>query len=148
MKKIEVRGLKVSWLTHSWVLPIAYIFIAMIGPVFGEKPNYSFIILAVTWTLIVFMNRMSTQKWLYKSNYILEFGNSELVCKYKDSMIWHIQYSRLSHVVVEPANSSLFNPKSALTLIHTKDGDSYSIPVQICSAQNIEIQSAIESLVA
>ncbi len=148
MKKIEIRGLQVCWLFHGWGLPVAYLLIAMIGPVFGEKPNYSFVVLAVAWALIVFTNRMSAQKGLYKSDYILEFGNSEIVCKYKDSIIWHINYSRVSHVVVEPTNLSLFKPKSGLTLIHTKDGDSYSIPVQICNAQNIEIQSAIESLVA
>lgn len=148
MKKFEVKGVSVNWATHSWTLPLTYIILTIIDFIGNDKLNYIMSASAMLWACIVFMNRVYTKKGLFKSNYSLEFGNTDLICKQNNSVIWYIPYSRLSHTAIEPADAySWFNPKSSLTLIYTKDGDSYSIPVQIGDEQNREICAAIKNVI-
>ena len=148
MKTIEVNGFKIHWLTHSFFMPFAYSCLALIGPILGQKPNYPFVSLAILWIFIVYVNRRSKKNILYKSHCILEFRDSELACKLNNSVIWHVPYSRLSHIVVEPGNDSWFNPKSESTYIYTKDGYSYSIPIQICNSKSTEVCTAIQNVIA
>jgi len=149
MKKIEIKGNPVGYLTKSWLLPSIFISFVVADFLIMHKPNYGTIAWAITWSLIVLISRNSTKNSEYSSGFSLEFGNTDIVCKHNNSIFWHIPYNRISHFAVEPANnSSWLSPKNSLTRIYTKDGDSYSIPVQINAEQNEEIRLALERAIA
>lgn len=145
MKTIEIVGKQYNFFTNSWFLPAFFAVLVISDFITSGKFNYSMAFAFVAWLLIIVANRYSSIDEKHKSNYILEFGETDLICKFKNSIFWHIPFSKLSHVVNEEiGSSSIFVPKAELLLFYTKDGDSYSIPIKINTSQMAEIKTAIE----
>ena len=74
---------------------------------------------------------------------ILEFGESELVCKYNNTTKWRIPFGKLSHIETNYIGTGKwFGPKLKETFIYTNIGknDSYPLP----GAINEEDQNIIQ----
>lgn len=144
MKNIEITGNPDVYLLRSWLLPVLFGGILLIEYIASNQFNFLFAICLLSWVLVVAANRRGFSDENASSKYVLEFGESDLICKFRGSIFWHIPFSKLSHADEETVGSgTLFLPKIKQFLIYTKDGDSYSIPIKISSKQIIEIKSAI-----
>lgn len=144
MKNIEITGSPDVYLLRSWLLPVLFGGLLLIEYMASNKFNFLFAICLLSWVLVVAANRRGFSDENASSQYVLEFGKSDLICKFRGSIFWHIPFSKLSHADEETVGSgTLFLPKIKQFLIYTKDGDSYSIPIKISPKQIIEIKSAI-----
>lgn len=144
MKNIEITGSPDVYLLRSWLLPALFGGLLLIEYIVSSKFNFLFAICLLSWVLVVAANRRGFSDENASSKYVLEFGESDLICKFRGSIFWHIPFSKLSHADEETVGvGTLFLPKIKQFLIYTKDGDSYSIPIRISSKQIIEIKSAI-----
>jgi hypothetical protein len=149
MKKIELKGNTLDYLTNSWLFPSILILFVLCSYLIMQRLSYAIITLAIAWSLILFASRRSTKNGELKTGFSLEFGVNELICKHNNSIFWHVPYNKISHFSVEPAfKPSWLNPKYSFALIYTKDGDSYSLPVQIGKEKSEEIRIAVEKAIA
>lgn len=149
MKNIEILEDPDIYLLRTWLLPAFFGFLLILDFMVSKKLNFSiaFSLLFLSLGVISVRQGLIGKGKSRKSNYILEFGNQDLVCKFKGSVFWHIPISKISHAVEEEVgSSSIFLPKREQFLIYTKEGDSYSIPINMSSSQVLEIKTEIEKI--
>jgi|GEM_PF-1467907 len=147
-EKYIILGKRYNFFTTSWLLPTFFAVLLIFDFITTSKFNFSTAFAFFAWLLIVIANRCSSVGENHKINYILEFDETDLICKFKNSIFWHISFSKLSHVANEQVGAdSLLFPKEELLLFYTKEGDSYSIPIKMNTNQVVEIKAAVECIV-
>ena len=147
MKNIEIQGNPNVYLLRSWLLPAIFGALLLIDYIASKDFNFLFFICFLMWVLVIAANRRGFSGENRGSKYVLEFGESDLICKFKNSIYWHIPFSKLSHAAEEEVGSgTIFLPKINNFLIYTKDGDSYSIPILISQKQILEIKAEIAQI--
>jgi hypothetical protein len=109
--------------------------------------NYIALLFAAFYTASCFIKptkNTSAQNFGY---YTLEFGESNLLYKSGDSIIWHIPFERVEKVHCNVHGSGKwFSPKTKELLVLTNDNDSYPLYGTIDSGKLLEIQNEIELL--
>ena len=146
MKSIELHGNPNVYLLKSWLLPVLFGGLLIIDYIESNKFNFLLAISFLSWGLVIAANRRGFFGGNSRSKYILELGETDLVCRFENSIFWHIPLSRISHAGEEISSGTIFLPKVKRFLIYTKDGDSYSIPITINSKQVVEIKGVIERI--
>jgi hypothetical protein len=147
MKNIEILGDPDIYLLRTWLLPAFFGFLLVLDFMVSKRLNFSIAFSLLAWSIVVMSVRQGLTGKSRKSHYILEFGNQDLICKFKGSVFWHIPISKISHAVEEEISSgSIFLPKRKQFLIYTKEGDSYSIPINMSASQVLEIKTEIEQI--
>lgn len=147
MKNIEILGSPDVYIVRSWLLPALFGGLLVLDFITSKKLNLVITFSFLSWVLIVAANRYAFSGENRRSKYVLEFGKTDLVCKFKNSIFWHIPFSKISHAVEEEVDSgTIFIPNKVQFLIYTKDSDSYSIPIKIHPNQIVEIKAAIERI--
>lgn len=76
------------------------------------------------------------------SNYRLIFGEQNLVCRDGDATLWHIPYTRISHVSTSPWTTGDKSYQQAV--FHTRDGDSFSLLAPLSSANVSDITAVLK----
>lgn len=147
MKNIEILGSPDIHLLKSWLMPVLFGGLLVADYIASDKFNFITALCFLSWTILVAANRRVLPDEKSRSKYVLEFGDTALICKFKNATYWHIPYSNISHASEEEDKSgTIFLPKIKHFLIHTKDGDSFSIPIKINPTQIAEIKTAIAQL--
>lgn len=145
MKKIQVKGNPGVQVIDPWGVLLIIVGLALMG-LYAKEVNYSLVAVCLTWFVIIICNRYTSNS---ETKYLLEFGEENLVCKLADTIYWHIPLVNISHVeITELGKGTRFNPNRKQVLIHTRDGDSYLIPVLMTSKSASEIQAAVERVIA
>lgn len=147
MKSIEIFGEPDVYLLRTWLLPSFFGCLLVIDFFISHKINYSIAFSFLIWLLIVISIRQGHTGIGRKKKYTLEFGKQDLTCKFQGVVFWHIPYTKLSHATEESIHSgSILFPKRDQFLIYTKEGDSYSLPIQIPASQVFEIKDEIDKI--
>ena len=128
-----------------WPAPIIFLGFFFIMYFAYSEVNYVALIFGVVYTARLFI-KSSEGSFSHSFGFTtLEFGQSNLLYKNKESIIWHIPYKRLEKIqCVCHGSGTVLSPTVREVLVLTSDNDSYSIMGHVSDEQIKEIQNEIE----